>query len=142
MHPVLRRILLHGGLTAVVLALVGVVFAEMAGVWLAGNAARAGGAPDPVGDSLRTRVPLMMAVWGFVFVLVCELVIWRVRGTKPTTPPEPPDDAEKLLNELLAQAEAAQARGQETGIRSQAAGSSGQESEQQPEARRPNDPSA
>ena len=109
MHPVLRRILLHGGLTAVVLALVGMVFAEMAGIWLAGNAARSGAAADPVPDSLRTRVPLMMAAWGFVFVLMCELVVWRVRGTKPPPAPEPPDDAEALLNELLAQAEAAHA---------------------------------
>ncbi len=107
MHPVLRRILLHGGLTAGVLALVGVLFAELAGLWLTGNATRSTSPNDPVAESLRVRVPLTMAFWGFVFVLVCELVIWRVRGGRPalnTTPP--PDDTEKLLNELLAQAEA------------------------------------
>ncbi len=75
---------------------------------------------DPVGDSLRTRVPLMLALWGFLFVLVAELVIWRVRGNKPATKPAepPPDDAEKLLNELLSQAEAAaEARGEGQGDR-------------------------
>lgn len=105
MHPVLKRILLHGGLTAGVLALVGVMFAELAGIWLTGNATPT--TSEQVGASLRYRVPLMMAFWGFVFVLVCELVVWKVRGSKPVKPAAPPpDDTEKLLNELLAQAEA------------------------------------
>ncbi|HEY1186339.1 MAG TPA: hypothetical protein VGE74_01720 [Gemmata sp.] len=111
MHPVLRRILLHGGLTALVLALIGMLFAELANIWLVGNAPRsaAGEATDPVGATLRTRVPVVLAGWGFVFVMVGEIVIWRVRGARPTAPKPAdlsPDDAEKLLNELLAQAEA------------------------------------
>lgn len=120
MHPVLRRVLLHGGLTAAVLALIGVAFAELAGIWLAGNTNRSGAAAnEPVNAALRYRVPLMMALWGFLFVLVGELVIWRVRGNKPPAPTAPPpDDAEKLLNELLAQAEAAEAKRQ-SGVGSQ-----------------------
>ncbi len=109
MHPVLRRVLLHAMLTAGVLALLGVLFAELASVWLNGNATRGGAdVNQQVSVTLRTSVPLTMAFWGFVFVLVCELVIWRVRGSQPVAKPaEPqPDDAEKLLNELLAQAEA------------------------------------
>lgn len=110
MHPVLRRILLHGGLTALVLALIGAMFAELANIWLVGNVTRgtAADANDQVGSALRARVPLTLAAWGFVFVLVGELVIWRVRGSrKPAPKPlESQDDAEKLLNELLAQAEA------------------------------------
>lgn len=109
MHPVLRRVLLHGGLTAGVLALIGAAFAELASVWLAGNAPRN---PDPVADAqvtaaLRARVPLTLAAWGFLFVLVAELVVWRVRGSRPAAKPpdSTPDETEKLLNELLAQAE-------------------------------------
>ena len=38
MNPVLKRILLHGGLTAGLLALVGLLFAEMAGMWAGAGA--------------------------------------------------------------------------------------------------------
>ena len=109
MNPVLKRILLHGGLTAGLLALVGLLFAEMAGVWM-GTGAGSPAPTDlnpPVGPAIRYRVPLMMAFWGFAFVAVCELVLSRFRKRAPVKPAEPPpDDAETLLNELLAQAEA------------------------------------
>src|ERR1700712_1052387 len=99
MNPVLKRILLHGGMTAGLLALVGLGFAEIAKMWM-GDAAGAG-------PALRYRVPLMMAFWGFMFVAVCELVLSRIRKNAPVKPPEPPqDDAEKLLNQLLAEVEA------------------------------------
>ena len=107
MNPVLKRILLHGGLTAGLLALVGLLFAEMAGMWM-GTGAGPPAPTDlnpPVGPAIRYRVPLMMAVWGFVFVAVSELVLSRFRKPAPAKP-APPDDTEKLLNELLAQAEA------------------------------------
>ena len=80
MHPVLKRILLHGGGTAIVLAAVGFMFAEMAGMW-AGGASKPASAElnPPVSDSLRYRVPLMMAFWGFLFVAVSELVLSRFR---------------------------------------------------------------
>ena len=108
MNPVLKRILLHGGLTAGLLALVGLLFAEMAGVWM-GTGAGSPAPTDlnpPVGPAIRYRVPLMMAFWGFAFVAVSELVLSRFRKPAPAKPPAPPDDTEKLLNELLAQAEA------------------------------------
>ena len=111
MHPVLRRVLLHGGLTALILAVIGVALAELANLWLSGRAAPAADptADQQIGTVLRARVPLMLAAWGFLFVLVGEIIIWRVRGSRPAAPkpPEnPQDDAERLLNELLAQAEA------------------------------------
>jgi hypothetical protein len=120
MPPVLKRILLHGGATAVILAGVGFLFAEMAGMWTARGAERPGSADGsvPVSATLRYRVPLMMAFWGFAFVAVSEFVLHRLRRHAPAKPPEPPpDDAERLLNELLAQAEAkmaAEAESQKT----------------------------
>ncbi|MDY3563524.1 hypothetical protein R5W23_005136 [Gemmata sp. JC673] len=109
MHPVLRRVLLHGGLTALILAVMGALLAELATLWLSGHATRSADpvAEQQVGAALRTRLPLMLAAWGFAFVLVGELIIWRIRGSRPAAPepPNPQDDAEKLLNELLAQAE-------------------------------------
>jgi hypothetical protein len=118
MHPVLKRILVHGGLTAAVLALVGVLFAELAGIWTAGGAGRPGSVdlnPQPP-EALRYRIPLTMALAGFLFVAVGELIKWRVRGNAPPasaamkSPAPQPDDAEKLLNELLAQSEAKMAQ--------------------------------
>jgi hypothetical protein len=110
MHPVLKRILVHGLLTAGLLAVMGVVFAEVATNW-AGSAAD-GRSAEPiepaVPDDVRLNVPLMMAFWGFVFVAMSELVLWRLRGNRTAAPPveKQPDETEKLLNELLARAEA------------------------------------
>jgi len=109
MNPVVKRILVHGGATAVILAVIGFVFTQLAGVWLAGTGRPSSSeANPPLDESLRYRVPLMMAFWGFVFVAVTELILYRMRGSVPvkTAVAPPPDDAEKLLNELLAQAEA------------------------------------
>src|SRR5262245_12477265 len=127
MHPVVRRILLNGGLTAVILAIIGVAFGQLAGMWTAG-AVRPGSTDlNPSTDNaLRYRVPLMMAFWGFVFVAGWELVLYRLRGNKlPEAKPaeKQPDEAEKLLNELLAQSEAKMAADQP----GQAASGEGQE---------------
>jgi hypothetical protein len=115
MHPVVKRILLHGVLTAGLLALIGAGFAQLATIWMAGHEPRPGAevtevANDPVSEKLTYRVPAMMALWGFLFVLVGELLIWRIRGKREaiqaSKEANPQDDAEKLLNDLLAQAEA------------------------------------
>jgi hypothetical protein len=133
MHPVLKRILLHGGGTAIALAAVGFLFAEMAGM-LAGGASKPASAElnPPVSDSLRYRVPLMMAFWGFVFVAVSELVLSRFRRPAPPKAEMPPDEAETLLNELLAQAEAKMALEAES-QRVESQKVEGQEAEKKPE---------
>ncbi len=133
MHPVAKRIIVHGGLTAGVLALIGFMFAEMAGIWTAGSTGKPNSADlnPSVTDSLRYRIPLTLAGAGFLFVAVGELIGARLRKNKlAAQPAQPqPDDTEKLLNELLAQAEAKMAleqesgnRSQETGVREQKAG--------------------
>jgi hypothetical protein len=140
MRDVLRRIALHGGLTAIVLAIVGFMLAELATIWLAGSPGvrMSTGEPvagtdvdDAVGARLRTRIPLLMAAWGFAFVAVGELVLHWWRGRKPVVvkPPEL-DPAEKLLEELLSQVESKAAAppqepedtDQGTGDRSQGSG--------------------
>jgi hypothetical protein len=111
MHPVLKRVLLNGGATAVVLAAIGLVFAEMASMWAGAPGPPGQPARDdlnpPVGPAIRYRVPLMMAFWGFMFVAVSEVVLYRLRRRVPSPKPVAPpvDEAEKLLNELLEQAE-------------------------------------
>jgi hypothetical protein len=116
MHPVAKRILVNGGAAAGVLALVGVLFTELASVWMAGSAGKPNSAdlnPPLMNDALRYRVPLTMAGAGFLFVAVSELVLFAVRGEKkPAAKPaeRQPDEAEKLLNELLAQAESKMAQ--------------------------------
>jgi hypothetical protein len=111
MRPVLRRVAVHGALTAFVLGVVGLMLAELATIWLAGSAGTrtATGAPvaaDAGGNmaaQVRSRVPLLMAVWGFGFVAVGEVVLHHRRSRRPAAPPDP---AEKLLEEILAQVEA------------------------------------
>jgi ABC-type lipoprotein release transport system permease subunit len=133
MNPVVKRILVHGGMTAVFLAVIGFVFIQWAAVWItgAGRLGTADAAP-PLNDSFRYRVPLTMAFWGFVFVAVTELVLSRMRGTAPAKPAAalPPDEAETLLNELLAQAESKMAA-------EAASKAEGQESEKRPEGEQP-----
>ena len=120
MQRVWKRIALHGLLTAFILGVLGVVFAELASIWMAsaapartapvgGRAAGAEGLPAAV----RTRVPLTMAAFGFAFVAVGELLLYAVRGDKPVPVKKvvadgaSPDTAERLLEELLQQADAA-----------------------------------
>jgi hypothetical protein len=124
MHPLLKRILINGGLTAAVLAGVGFLFAQMASTWTSGEVTKpdAAAANNSMIGSIRSNVPMMMAFWGFMFVSMGEVLRWCLWGRKPTvTKPveKRPDDTEKLLNELLAQAESRMATEQELGDRGQ-----------------------
>jgi len=113
MRPVLRRIAIHGGLTAIVLGIAGLMFAELASIWMAvslatktNNSAQTA-PPDPA--VLRSRLPLTMAAFGFAFVAVGELLLHllrRNRTVRIVPSPPIPDSTEKLLEELLSQAEA------------------------------------
>ncbi len=110
MHPLLHRIAFHGTITAIVLALVGLILAEMAEFWTASMAVRPGSADlnFPVAQELRATMPMRLAAFGFAFIVVAEFSLYAFSRHKPVavhTSPSP-DDAEKLLNELLAQAEA------------------------------------
>jgi hypothetical protein len=125
MRPVLKRILVNGALTAGILVVIGLVLAELARSWIVSSSGRAGaaGLNPQLPDSIYYRVPLTLAIGGFLFVAAGELIMHPLRRkkqvaaeAKPTGSPS--DDVEKLLNELLAQAEArqaAEARSQETG---------------------------
>ncbi|MCS6864868.1 MAG: hypothetical protein RMJ56_05750 [Gemmataceae bacterium] len=111
MHRLLKRIALHGTITALILALLGLVFAEMAQWWMTVATDRPGSADlhFPMADELRSTMPLRLAVAGFAFIVLAELSLYalgRYKPVKPALSSPPADDAEKLLNELLAQAEA------------------------------------
>ena len=115
MRRVFKRIALNGLLTALILGLVGTCYAELAGLWLTGAGTRS--APDPsMQDALRTRVPLTMAAWGFLFIAVTEFGLYLWRGEPKDRVKKDaaaqPDEAELLLEELLQQAEAKTAREQ------------------------------
>ena len=126
MERVLKRIALHGILTALALGLMGMLFTRLASFWIASAApprvapAESGAAAtNPVDATIRSRVPLTMAAFGFAFVAVSELLVFAVRGEKKPAVKQPlaaPDDpAEKLLEELLRQADIALAK-QESGV--------------------------
>lgn len=118
MRELFYRIAIHGGLTAFVLGIVGIMFAELASIWLAGSPGIRTNTGEPiagtdadgsVAEVLRARVPLLMAAWGFAFVAIGELVVhlWR-RRSRSANPAPPPDEAERLLEEILSQVESKQ----------------------------------
>ncbi len=110
----LLRIAIHGCITALVLGTIGLVFAEFASMWLSTNPVPGATADLDRGsiDRVRTRVPMMMAFWGFVVVALGEALTQAMRrkGADVRPPTAQPDETEKLLEELLAQAEAKAAR--------------------------------
>jgi hypothetical protein len=118
MHPTLVRILKQGIPVALILAAIGYLMAEVGGMFIA---MQAGGessvnAGEHLTRTLQRRLPFTMAAWGFGLVVVFELVLGLVRGRKPTPAPGPApavpteDETEKLLNQLLQQADAAEAQ--------------------------------
>jgi len=128
MRPTAIRILKHGISATLVLAGLGYGMAEVAGLWV--NAQQpvqsdrelletADAVPpinhgEEISSTLRTRLPFTMAAWGFGLVAVLELLRRMVKGDPAATPPPPPPpdpdaEVEKLLNQLLEQAEAAKA---------------------------------
>ena len=108
MQRVLKRIAVHGLLTAAVLAAIGLGFAELATLWLAASSSPSTSVvPDEaVTGSLRYRVPLTLAAGGFLFVALGELLLRRRRAAKPAARKPEPDPAELLLEQLLAELEA------------------------------------
>ena len=100
MRQTLRRILKHGTLAALVLAVLGYVMAEVAGMYLATlRSDRSDVDPEwanAIASDLRRRMPFGMAVWGFGLVAVFEFLGWLVRGTPPPPAAKPPDSAAEL----------------------------------------------
>jgi hypothetical protein len=115
MQPVLRRIAIHGGITAIVLGLIGLMMAEMASVWLISSLPTRAGQNPPDTSAIRHRMPLFMAAVGFAFVACGELLLHRVRKNRNTSPPPTQlqvDETERLLQELLAKEDAKRAAAQ------------------------------
>jgi hypothetical protein len=97
-----RRIVLHGLLTAAALAVIGAMYAQLAGMWVGAQVTPRTGPviddritsapPDGEGvqSALAWRLPLAMAACGFLFVLAGEglLALWRTdappAAAKPT----------------------------------------------------------
>jgi hypothetical protein len=116
MRDLFRNIALRAGLTALLLGIVGVVLAEMAATSLTTPVSARPGTAQMTAESvrmgestdeIRARIPLAMAIWGFVIMTVYEVLRHLLRRRKTAAPPPPsqPDESEKLLEELLAQAE-------------------------------------
>ncbi len=124
MRATFLRILKSGLPTAVLLAGLGYLYAIVAGIYLDTTAPpRPTGLPGTDGEratqALEVRLPILMGGSGFALVAGCELLLslWRRPDAGKTA--APPDAApasgldpevEKLLNQLLEQADAADAR--------------------------------
>lgn len=127
MRPLLIRIAINGTITAMILGILGIFFAELAGAWLAGTTrpiprGQSVRPPEPAQDvalagDVQANVPIRMALFGFAFIAIGETLLYLWRGNpveaKPASRQSPPDDAEKLLEELLSQVEAAEKAKQE-----------------------------
>ena len=113
MHPVVQRIAINGILTALFLGVIGVMIGNIAVTFVPRSADVGEGGVNPDDElisQIQTRTPIMLAVWGFAFVAVGEVVLHLWRSRRPAPPAEPTQDertkTEMLLQELLAKAEA------------------------------------
>lgn len=124
MRATFLRILKSGLPTAVLLGGLGYLYAAVAGIYLDANAPPrfTGQGTDgaSVTHTLEIRLPLLMAGSGFALVAGCELLLslWRRPAVRKPAAAEPAavaesgldPEVEKLLNQLLEQADAADAR--------------------------------
>lgn len=114
MKPVLQRIAINGLLTAVFLGVIGMILGRVGTMFLPPSevAITEPGEPNPdaeLMDAIQYRTPLLLAVWGFVFVAVGEVLLhaWRSRRPAPPAPTAAEKNTtEQMLQELLAKAEA------------------------------------
>jgi hypothetical protein len=98
-----KRMLIHAAMAAFVLAVIGMMMAELAGLWLTGQTVErkaasastppASTSPPDVAVLLRWRLPVAMALAGFLLVMAGESLssAWK----KPATPPPEKRDFDK-----------------------------------------------
>ena len=123
MRATFLRILKTGLPTAGLLAGLGYLYAVIAGIYLDANVPpRPTGRPGTDGEqvtrALEIRLPVLMAGGGFALIAAGELLLslWRPPAAGPAAPPNAipasglDPEVEKLLNQLLEQADAADAR--------------------------------
>ncbi len=77
------RILVNGLLAAIPLALVGYLLAHVAGLWAASHDNRASDTGAAITDTLARRLPYTLALGGFLFVLIGELILAMWRRSDP-----------------------------------------------------------
>jgi hypothetical protein len=113
MNPVVRRIAIHAAVSAAILGLFGLLMVQVASIWLAstdpgmrpGERIVSADVDAAFIAALRWRVPVFVAC-GVAFVVACEVATHHWKNRKSATPVQPqPDEAEKLLEQLLMQAE-------------------------------------
>lgn len=102
-----KTILVHGGLVAGVLAVVGYLFAQMAGMWVATQSDTGRGPADTgaIVNTLATRLPFSMAAIGFVLVVIGEGLksLWKAPPRQEAQ--ADPNWAEAELQRLLSEQE-------------------------------------
>ena len=122
MRTTLIRIAKHGGLVAAGLWIFGIMFGQLAGLWMDSQApvrngpiltgelvdpnAKSGG--EVFAESVRWRVPFAMAGWGFLLVATFELLagIWRRPEVSPAKiDPRQANAEEEMIQQLLREAE-------------------------------------
>jgi hypothetical protein len=102
-----RRLLKTAVPAAVILAVFGYFLSEIATVWYDAHVGKKPGESDNLGESLRGRVPVMMAAWGFGVLVVYEVLrtLWLPADKpKPAAPvgPTVEDQIQQLLRDVAA----------------------------------------
>ncbi len=100
-----KTILVHGGIAAGMLAVVGYLFAQLAGMWLSSQSAPRPGAeldPAPLVSTLEWRLPFTMAAMGFVFVAIGEGLrsLWKPKAKPVIESSAPEDELQRLLKQF------------------------------------------
>lgn len=118
MQTTRRRILKNGLIVAGALAVIGMLFGQLAEIWLSSQSTpRLGPMLDDEvvakatadAPGMSWRVPLAMAFWGFVLVVAFEMMagFWRKPVvTSTTNRPLSTDAAELAVQQFLREAEA------------------------------------
>ena len=108
-----KTILIHGGLSAGLLAAIGYFLAQLAGMWVASQSDTGRGPADTSAlvNTLQMRLPFSMAAIGFVLVAVGEALrsLWKA----PAKIEPEPDRTEAELQRLLSEQETLASHGDE-----------------------------
>lgn len=99
-----KTIVVHGGIAAGMLVVVGYLFAQLAGMWLMSQSpVRAGAEIDvkPLVATLEWRLPLTMAAMGFVFVAIGEGLrsFWKSKAKAAVEPSPSEVEMQRLLKQ-------------------------------------------
>lgn len=109
-----KRIVINGLLAGITLAIIGMMYAQLASMWVSSQPSRRTGLDETLArtnsvrlpDELNWRLPLTMGVMGFCLVALGESLfsLWRQPAKPPIRKPSLEEETDALLQKLLDEA--------------------------------------